>query len=221
MLADLDPDQRPRERMLRLGADALSDVELVALLLGSGRRGSSALDTARELLVAHGGLRGLAGSGASGLLDAPGIGPAKATRLVAALALARRFGTSTDRRATIRTPADLVRIATPLLHGPVDGRLVAVVGDRASRLVGAAVVAGVDTHAVPVAVREVLAETLRRGGETLGLVHRHEAGAPGVTAVDRAVGAAVAEAGAHCGVRLLDHLVLTGDGWASAAAGAG
>ena len=221
MLADLAPDQRPRERMLRLGADALTDVELVALLLGSGRRGSSALDTARELVVAHGGLSGLASTGAGALLGAPGVGPAKATRLVTALALARRLGTSTDRRATIRTPADLVRIATPLLHGPVDGRLVAVAGDRASRLIGAVVVPGVDAHAVPAAVRELLAETLRRGGETLALVHRHEPDAPDVTATDRAVTAAVVEAGAHCGVRLLDHLVLTGDGWASAAAGAG
>ena len=103
-IADLDPAQRPRERMLRLGADALSDVELVALLLGSGRRGSSALDTARDLLVAHGGLSGLARADAPALLHAPGVGPAKATRVVAALALARRFGTSTDRRDTVRTP---------------------------------------------------------------------------------------------------------------------
>lgn len=219
MLADLDPDQRPRERMLRLGADALSDVELVALLLGSGRRGTSALDTARDLLVAHGGLGGLAHAGPSDLLRSPGVGPAKATRVVAALALARRFGTSTDRRASVRTPADVARLAAPLLAGPADGRVVVVAGDRAARLLGAVVVPGASAHAEPFAVREVLAETLRRGGVTLALAHRHDPDDPGAHPGDARTAATVAEAAAHCGVRLLDSVVLTGDAWTSAAPG--
>jgi|GEM_PF-247280 len=218
MLADLDPDQRPRERMLRLGADALSDVELVALLLGSGRRGSSALDTARDLLAAHGGLSGLAHAGSEAVQRTPGVGPAKGTRVVAALALARRFGSSSDRRETVRTPADVARVAGPLLRGPVDGRLVAVVGDRASRLLGAVVVPGTDAHGSPFAVREVLAETLRRGGVTLALAHRHDPADPREHPTDAAAADAVAEAARHCGVRLVDHLVLAGDGWRSALA---
>ncbi len=218
MLADLDPDQRPRERMLRLGADALSDVELVALLLGSGRRGASALDTARDLLVAHGGLAGLAHADPPALLRSPGVGPAKATRVVAALALARRFGTSTDRRATVRTPADVARLAAPLLAGPADGRVVAVAGDRAARLLGAVVVPGASAHDEPFAVREVLAETLRRGGVTLALAHRHDPEDPDPHPADGRAFAALAEAAAHCGVRVLDSLVLRGDVWTSAAA---
>lgn len=218
MLADLDPDQRPRERMLRLGADALSDVELVALLLGSGRRGASALDTARDLLVAHGGLAGLAHEDPPALLRSPGVGPAKATRVVAALALARRFGTSTDRRATVRTPADVARLAAPLLAGPADGRVVAVAGDRAARLLGAVVVPGAAAHDEPFAVREVLAETLRRGGVTLALAHRHDLDYPDPHPADGRAVAALAEAAAHCGVRVLDSLVLRGDAWTSAAA---
>lgn len=225
MLADLEPDQRPRERMLRLGADALTDVELVALLLGSGRRGSSALQTARDLLDAHGGLAGLARSGTGDLLGLPGVGPAKATRVVAALALARRFGSSADRRETVRTPADVVRVAAPLLDGAPDGRLVVVAGDRASRVLGAVVVPGVDAHAEPFDARAVLAETLRRGGVTLALVHRHHPADPGPHPADRAATDVVAAGAAHCGVRLLDHLVLAGGAWTRVApdrtAGAG
>lgn len=217
MLADLEPDQRPRERMLRLGADALSDVELVALLLGSGRRGSSALQTARDLIASRGGLAGLARCGSTDLLTVPGVGPAKATRVVAALALARRFGSSADRRETVRTPADVARVAAPLLAGPVDGRLVVVAGDRASRVLGAVVVPGVDAHAEPFDAREVLAETLRRGGVTLALAHRHAPEDAAPHAADRAAAAAVAAGAAHCGIRLLDHLVLAGDTWTSVA----
>jgi DNA repair protein RadC len=269
LLADLDPADRPRERLLRLGPDALSDAELVALLLGSGRRGRGAVDLARDLLDAHGGLPGMSHALPDDLRDTPGVGAAKATRVVAALALARRFGTSTDRRETVRTPADVARIAGPLL-GPDDHRIAVVIGDRACRLVDALVLP-VGAHDRPPPVRPGLAEVLRRGGVTVALAHRHpvaagtgagpggegdpagasvvahgttralhgpedvtaEARDPGVVPrpgrgpdeptgvgdpvsvhpADHALGRALDAAGALCGVRLLEHLVLHGDGW--------
>jgi DNA repair protein RadC len=219
LLADLDPDQRPRERLLRHGPDALSDAELVALLLGSGRRGRGAVALAEDLLAAHGGLPGLSRTVPDDLTSTPGVGPAKSTRVVAALALARRFGTSTDRRDTLRTPADVARIAGPLLDRPDDPRLAVVVGDRAGRLLGAVALPAPLAHDDPPTAREVLAETLRRGGVTLALAHRHagaRAGGPGAdpgtedgpTHGDLALTRAVVDAAALCGVRLLDHLVL-------------
>lgn len=192
---------------MRLGADALSDVELVALLLGTGRRGTGVLDCAQDLLTTFGGLTGLAEQDASTLAAVPGVGPAKATRMVAALTMARRFGTSTDRRRTIRTPADVVRVAAPLLSGATDDRLVVVAGDRTCRVLGAVVVPTGRAHDPTPPVREVLAETLRRGGMTLALAHRHDAD-PGCPAGE-ALARAVDEAAAHCGLRLLDHVVLT------------
>ncbi len=229
LLADLDPARRPRERLLRQGPDALSDAELVALLLGSGRRGRGAIDVARDLLQEHGGLPGLARAVPEALTSTPGVGPAKATRVVAALALARRFGTSTDRRDTLRTPADVARVAAPLLDRVDDRRVAVLVGDRAGRLLGTTVLPSPLAHDDPFSVREVLAETLRRGGVTLALAHRHTTGAPEdagsgagttaeqATAHDLAVSRAVAEAAGPCGVRLLDHLVLAGAAWTSAA----
>ncbi|HEY0187518.1 MAG TPA: UPF0758 domain-containing protein [Cellulomonas sp.] len=178
LLADLDPAQRPRERLLRHGPDALSDAELVALLLGSGRRGRGAVALARDLLAAHGGLPGLSRCVPDDLAVMPGVGPAKSTRVVAALALARRFGTSTDRRDTIRTPADVARVVAPLLDRADDPRLAVVVGDRAGRLLGAVALPAPLAHADPPSAREVLAETLRRGGVTLALAHRHADGDP-------------------------------------------
>ncbi|GIG25119.1 JAB domain-containing protein [Cellulomonas denverensis] len=184
LLADTDPWDRPRERMLRLGADALSDVELVALLLGSGRRGSGVLDCAQDLLATHGGLSGLADQDSVTLTAVPGVGPAKATRLVAALALARRFGTSTDRRQTVRGPDDIRRVAAPLLAGVRDDRVAVIAADRASRVLGTTVLADVRAHDRPVPVRLVLAAALRHGAVTFALAHRCTArpdggGAPG------------------------------------------
>lgn len=172
LLADTDPWDRPRERMLRLGADALSDVELVALLLGSGRRGSGVLDCAQDLLATHGGLSGLADQDSLTLTAVPGVGPAKATRLVAALALARRFGTSTDRRQTVRGPDDIRRVAAPLLTGVRDDRIAVIAADRASRVLGTTVLPEVRAHRRPVPVRQVLAAALRHGAVTFALAHR-------------------------------------------------
>lgn len=216
MLADLDPGQRPRERMLRLGADALSDAELVALLLGSGRRGTNVLDVARDLLVAHGGLSGLARADSAALAATLGIGTAKATRVVAALALARRFGTSTDRRDTVRGPADVARLAEPLLAGVDDSRIVAVVCDRANRVLGTALVEGGHAHDGPFPVRDALAETLRRGGVALAVAHRHDED-PAPTPADRAATEQLAAAAGQVSVRLLDHVVLGATGWRSVA----
>jgi DNA repair protein RadC len=215
LLADLDPADRPRERLIRLGPDALSDAELIALLLGSGRRGRGAVDLAQDLLDAHGALPGLSRALPDDLVTLPGIGSAKATRVVAALALARRFGTSTDRRETVRTPADVVRIAGPLLPAG-DDRLALVVGDRACRLVDTLVLP-VPAHHRPPPVRDVLGEVLRRGGVVVALAHRHDGAADGSPIVpdpaDHALGRALVAAGQLCGVRVLEHVVLDGDRW--------
>ncbi|GHS89073.1 hypothetical protein AGMMS50218_14460 [Actinomycetota bacterium] len=182
ILAAIDPAQRPRERLLRLGPDALSDAELVALLLGSGLRGVNAVELARDLLVVHGGLDGLSRTDGERLQATTGIGPAKATRVVAALALARRFGTSTDRRSSIRTPGDVVRLLEPLLAGPGRDQVAAVVCDRANRVL-ATVVVGPHDPAGPYGprfpVREILAETLRRDGVAVAVGHRRPVPVPG------------------------------------------
>ncbi len=216
ILAAIDPAQRPRERLLRLGPDALSDAELVALLLGSGRRGVNAVELARDLLTTHGGLDGLSRSDGEVLQATTGVGPAKATRVVAALALARRFGTSTDRRASIRAPGDVVRLLEPLLAGPGGDQVAAVVCDRANRALATVLVG---PHGPRFPVREVLAETLRRDGVAVAVGHRRPAPDPGVTEdldrADRRSTDALVAAAAQCGVRVLDHVVTDGATWRS------
>jgi DNA repair protein RadC len=89
-MKDLSPDDRPREKLLRHGAAALGDNELVAVVLGSGCAHAGALDVANDLLRARGGLHGLARSSCGDLAQVAGIGLAKAAKLVAAQELGRR-----------------------------------------------------------------------------------------------------------------------------------
>ena len=94
-ICDLPSDERPRERLLRLGPGALTNEELLALLLRTGIPGESALDRARSLLAARGGLLGLAGAAALELSCERGIGPTRASAIVAALEIARRLPAET------------------------------------------------------------------------------------------------------------------------------
>ena len=102
-IRDLPAEERPRERLARLGAAALSNEELLSLLLSSGTRGASSLDRARSLLAAHGGLVALAGLSGAELRRERGIKGARAAVIEASFELGRRLGTETSRRATSST----------------------------------------------------------------------------------------------------------------------
>src|SRR5262245_54552228 len=104
-MKELSPDDRPREKLLRHGAAALGDNELVALVVGQGWRRGGALRVANELLAARGGIHGLARSIPDELLRVPGIGQARAAQLVAAVELGRRTLTRGSRaRLRLDTP---------------------------------------------------------------------------------------------------------------------
>ena len=108
---------RPRERLFALGSSVLSDAELVAILLGTGGRGRSALDLAHQLLQQYNGIFSLARNSAVRISNMPGIGPAKAARILAACELGRRReGKNNSRRTFIRCPADAARIAAARLR---------------------------------------------------------------------------------------------------------
>src|SRR5205085_9255070 len=83
-------EERPRERLVRYGAETLTDGQLLAVLLGTGHLGDSALDVGVDLLARHGALTGLSRQGIRELCEAPGIGPAKAALIIAALEVGKR-----------------------------------------------------------------------------------------------------------------------------------
>src|SRR6266511_1145889 len=119
-IADLPEDDRPRERLWRKGVAALSNAELIALVLRQGRAGESALDLAARLLVEHGGLDRLALARAEELAALPGVGPTKAAALVAAFQLSRNLGGDLL-PDTVRRPDDLAAFA--LAHNHPSGDL--------------------------------------------------------------------------------------------------
>lgn len=215
VLARLPPDQRPRERLVTLGPGALADAELVAILLGTGRAGVGAVDLASRLLRRHGGAAGLRGVDVRALAKEPGVGPAKAARVVAALSLADRVAGGVDGRPVVRRSSDLVVVTGPRFAGARRERVVLVVCGGGGRVLDVVTVAEGGAHGAAFPVREVLAETLRRDGTAFGLVHNHPGGDPTPSAADRRATSAVRGAAAAVGLRLLDHVVVAGGRWVS------
>lgn len=215
-IAELPADQRPRERLARHGVTGLSDAELLAILLGSGLRGVNVVDLAARLLASYGGVGGLRQADTAALAAEPGVGPAKAARVVAALALAARAEVSVDDRAVVARSSDVARLATPHLAGARRERVVLVVCGAGNRVLATVVVSDGGAHHASFPVREVLAEVLRRDGVAFALAHNHPGGDPAPSTADRVVTRSLRDAAAGVGLRFLDHVVLAGSAWASA-----
>jgi DNA repair protein RadC len=194
------------------GAAVLADRELLAVLLGSGFRGSSALDLASQVIEHCGDLDALGRAEPHRLLSVPGIGPAKAARVAAAFHLVRRAGSEPE-RARITSTSDLAHVCAPLLRGLGHERLVVVVCDTRGGVLKRSVLSegGSDHTAVP--VRETIALVLTTGGAMFGVAHNHPGGSLDPSQADLEATAHLAEAAKTVGVRLLDHLIITDAAW--------
>jgi DNA repair protein RadC len=211
-IADIPEDDRPRERLWRKGVAALSNAELLALVLRQGRSGESALQLAARLLAEHGGIDRLASAGAEELAAFPGVGPAKAAALVAAFQLSRNVGGG-PLPETVRRPDDLAAIARQELAGLRRERVLVLVldaGNRVQRVVPLTD-GSVDRSLLP--VREVLNAVLRNDGTAFALAHNHPSGDLTPSPQDLHSTEAVALAAPIVGLRFLDHLIVTDAAW--------
>jgi DNA repair protein RadC len=204
--------QRPRERLLTFGAEPLADAELLAVLLGTGRPGSSALSLAHDLLGAYGGPYGLARVEPGALARWPGMGQAKAARVASAFGLARRVSTVPP-GALVSTTADLAAQVRPWLTEAPRERVVLVVVDHGLRVRRTCVVTegSVDECLLP--VRELLTTTLAHDGSAFAVAHNHPSGDPTPSPADERITGALQLGAEAVGLDFLGHLVVTADRW--------
>lgn len=207
---------RPRERLEALGAEFLSDAELVALLLRTGGGGLDALAAAARLLDASGGLAGAARAAADDLVAVPGIGPAKRASLGAAFELGRRLAAQRlAAGAPVRSPADVHAHFHPRLRHAAQERFFAVLLDGRHRVIRHALVSQGTLTASLVHPREVFRPALREPAAAVVLVHNHPSGDPTPSQEDREITARLVRAGQLLGVPVLDHVVVAERGYTS------
>jgi DNA repair protein RadC len=210
----LPAHERPRERLVRLGAAALSDAELVAIQLGAGRPGESVLALAQCLLIEYDGVAGLAHAAVDELARRPGIGIAKASRLVAAFALTDRVaGPPTG--SFLRSSADIAVVAAALIGRERTEHVVVIIADHQQRVRRVERVAQGGAAGSLVPVREVLSLVLRHDGMAFALAHNHPAGVIQPSQSDFAVTDRLRAGAEQLGLRFLDHVIVSGDRWCS------
>lgn len=207
--------ERPRERLLARGATALTERELVAIVLRNGMHGESAVDLAASLLADYGSLRALAVARPEELAAKPGIGAAKASALVAAFELGRRTNRP-DEPIILRCPEDVAKVARHELEGLRRERVLVLVCDAANRLRHTVTVSEGSIDSSPVPVREILNAVLRHDGRAFAIAHNHPSGDPEPSGADRHLTAKVREAAGVVGLRFLGHVVVAAERWEAA-----
>lgn len=202
--------------MRAVGRAALSDTELLALILGTGNRGEPVLQLAARVLSELGGVHGLGRYGPGALEAIDGLGPTKASRLVAALELGRRaLARPLPPRVRIGSSRDVDAAMRPRFADATVEHFLAVALDAKNRPMGEVAIARGGLRACPVAPADVFRALLLAGASGAVLVHNHPSGEPSPSPDDVALTERLAMAGDLLGVRVLDHVIVGREGYFS------
>lgn len=212
-IRDWPEAERPRERLVRQGAAALSDAELLAIFLRVGLPGKSAVDLARELLASfQGDLASLAHASTKELSRQPGIGPAKAAQLAAALELARRaMATAIKSRDALASPEavrDWLRLTLARTPHEV---FIALWLDAQNRLIASEELFRGTLTQTSVYPREVVKRALEHNAGAVILAHNHPSGLAEPSRTDEVLTSSLKQALAMVDVKLLDHFIVAGN----------
>jgi DNA repair protein RadC len=211
-IKDWPEGERPRERLLALGAQALTDAELLAIFLRTGVQGRSAVDLARLALVEAGGLNALLALDLERFGALPGLGPAKFAQLQAVVELARRaLGEELAQRAALDSPAQVRQFLSLRLGRLGQEVFLALFLDAQNRLIADEVLFTGTLTQTSVYPREVVKRALAHNAAALILAHNHPSGLAEPSRADELLTAALKSALALVDVRVLDHLVVAGN----------
>jgi DNA repair protein RadC len=204
-------DERPRERLAARGVASLTDAELVAVVIGTGARGTSALEVAHALVAERGGLPGVVRATPATLASARGVGAAKAAKLAAGVEIARRALHAEVAHGDALTSPDAVRDYLKLKLAPETVEVfVGLFLDSQHRLIAAEELARGTLAQTSVYPREVVKAALARNAAAVIFAHNHPSGVAEPSRADELLTQSLRSALALVDVRTLDHLVVAG-----------
>ena len=210
-------DDRPREKLMRNGPSALSNAELLAILINSGSGDDSAVDVARNILrLGNDNLHELGRLDLKELKKVKGIGEARAVTIAAALELGRRRQAATPvERPQIKSAADAAEIVVPLLRDESEERFVVLFLNQANRVICHEVVSNGGYTSTVADIRVILKKALLHGAGKIVVAHNHPSGNPSPSAMDKDLTRKLKESAAMMDIQVLDHLIVAGAGYTS------
>lgn len=216
VIRDLPVGERPRERMEQYGPEALSNAELLAIVVRVGSRGESAVRLAERLLSEFGGLPGLSRARIPQLSALSGVGLAKAAQVKAAFELGKRLATTAEGpRAVVRGAADAAALVMEDLRYREQECLAAIFLDTRNQVIRTRLLTMGTLTGSPAHPREVFKEALAHGSASLILCHNHPSGDPTPSKDDIALTTRLVKAGELMGVPVVDHIIIGGGRYVS------
>lgn len=208
-MRDVPPEERPRERMLQAGANALSNAELLAILLRTGTVNESAVALAQRLLIEAGGMRRLVEMDVRELTALKGIGNAKALQIQAGIELGKRLvRTAQPETVTIRSPRDVSLLISEELRYLQKEHFVCLFLNTKNHVIGQETLSIGSLNASIVHPREVFLAAIKRSSASIICVHNHPSGDPTPSPEDIEITRRLVEAGSIIGIDVLDHVII-------------
>ena len=207
---DLPTSERPRERLQKLGVDALSAQEILALILGRGISGESVMVTAQRLLSQFSNLKGIASASVEEMSQVKGIGLAKASQIKAAFELANRlenYAKAGD-KLLVKTPEEVVNLVRSRLQDKKKEYFLAILLDTRNRLIKVSEISVGSLDSSIVHPREVFKEAISASAASVIFAHNHPSGDPTASEDDIELTKRLAEVGEIMGIDVLDHIVI-------------
>ncbi|MFP4395716.1 MAG: RadC family protein [Anaerolineales bacterium] len=206
---EMPETERPRERLARVGPQALSTAELLAIILRTGVGGENVLTMAQRILSTFEGLGGLARADFVQIQAEHGIGPAKASQIMGALELGRRLmAEAPQERYQIRSPADAAHLLLPMIGHKPQENFVVMYLDTRNRVLDREILYKGSLNTSLVRVSEVFRGAVRRNCASLVVAHNHPSGDPSPSPEDIALTRRLVDAGKLLDIEVLDHLVI-------------
>jgi DNA repair protein RadC len=215
-ISDLHESDRPRERLAALGPQALTNAELLAILLRVGVQGENAVEVGQRLLNKFSGLNGLHRAPFKELMDQHGLGEAKAAQIKAAIELGRRLTLEAPQeRPAINSPADAAALLQYEMSALEQEHLRVILLDRRNRVNEIVEVYKGSVNSSQVRVGELFKDAIRANASAVIVAHNHPSGDPTPSPDDVAVTRAIVQAGKLLDIDVLDHLVIGQGKWVS------
>jgi len=215
-ITDIEASERPRERLAKLGPQALSNAELLAILLRVGVQGENAVEVGRRLLGQFGGIIGLHRTSYEELYSAHGVGPAKAAQLKAAIELGRRLSLdTTEELPTIHSPADAAALVMYEMSALSQEQLRVMLLNTKNQVLEIKTLYQGSLNSSAVRVGEIFKQAIIQDAAATIIVHNHPSTDPTPSPDDVAVTRAIIEAGELLSISVLDHIIIGGNKYVS------
>jgi DNA repair protein RadC len=206
-IKDISAENRPRERFISHGPDALSDAELLAIILQKGSKEENVIDMSNKLLARYG-IDKLADLSLKEMQEIKGIGPAKAMQIKSILEFSKRVKVKSLKKKPLKNGQDVFDYASPKLSGLKQEHFMAILLDTKNHVINDQIISIGTLNSSIIHPRDIFKSAIKESANAIILVHNHPSGDPEPSEEDKATTEKIMQVGELMGIKILDHVII-------------